>query len=176
VLKPIDGIRNVTMTTTVEMNQNKSRICLDVTYFFKSNAINRSITVQIKSLSKQAGTHENPIYLEKNAEPHWVKKRNEIGQLGAGKYNISINIVPYAVFIADIHFCQNRESDMINKNIFIAINIFLILATLYVTPVYNYLADCKFLDRKDATSVLNDDHGLWREKTFTFVDLTIQIF
>lgn len=115
VLKPSDKINNVTMSTTVNITQDKSQICLHVTYFFKPNARNNSTAVRIEQLDKQAGSPETQLLLEQYSKPYWAKKRIKTDTLTAGEYNISLFIVPYTVFIGDINFCEKRRYKKLKK-------------------------------------------------------------
>jgi hypothetical protein len=105
MLKPTH--RNVTMHTTVEITSDESSICLEVNYFFIKAASNNSIIVAIEQLDKQGNRSE--FHLPKNSEIHWAKKKIETKSLKAGKYKISISIVPHAAFIGGISFCKKRE-------------------------------------------------------------------
>jgi hypothetical protein len=163
MLKPTH--RDVTMHTTVEITSDETSICLEVTYYFIKAASNISIIVQIEQLDKQRSRLEL-FHLPKNSEIHWAKKRIETKLLKAGKYKISISIVPHAAFIGDIRFCKKSEHYLMTFKLSqeSIINIYLIQASLYVSPVYNYLSECKFLDGNKSASFMSSDNEVFSKK------------
>lgn len=108
MLKPTN--RNVTMHTTIEL-QEKYKICLDVTYYYRRWTSNEPILVQIQPLDTQNGRYNNyrNFSLPNYFDFRWAKQRIETDPLDAGKYNVSIFIAPKDTFIGDVHFCTNCE-------------------------------------------------------------------
>lgn len=105
---PKPASRDFIMHTTIELLE-KSKICLDVTYYYTPEATNESILVQIQPLSTHYGRSDNyrNFTLPKNFDFRWAKQRRETDPLDAGKYNISIFVSPKEIFIGDVHFCLN---------------------------------------------------------------------
>lgn len=145
MLKPTH--RDVNMHTIVEITQDQSPICLDVTYFIYKKASNESIAVRIEKLDNENRGWKKNFSLPKQFDFHWVKERMETDLPGTGKYKISISIAPHAAFIGDISFCKKCEYlTLFDYYITKRTVMFLIAAPVYETPVYNYLTECKFLD------------------------------